>query len=316
METFGLTPIALPIYSKFALIVASMLGLAGLALTLTQRITKSDLSSVFKTWQSWLVMAPLPFVAILLGREAFIIAIGLLSLGAFREFAKATGLAKDTVSTWIVQIAIGATSLMALIADPRLATDGWYGMFIAMPVYVVTALAIIPIFRNKTQGQLNNVSLAVLGYLFFGWMMGHLGFLANAQYAVGYVLYLMLAVGVADISAFVSGKTLGRRKLCSTVSPNKTIGGSVGSLVVSMLLPWIFAFALPGLSGWQLLLVGLVIGLGAQLGDLTISYIKRDIGVKDMGHLIPGHGGLLDRVDSLIFTAPLFFHFIRWFNGI
>lgn len=316
METFGLTPVALPVYSQFAMIVASMLGIAGIALTVTQRFTKTDLSSVFKTWRSWLVMAPLPFVAILLGREVFIAAIGLLSLGAFREFAKATGLAKDTLTTWLVQIAIGATSLMALIADPRLATDGWYGMFIAMPVFVVTTLAIIPVFRNKSQGQLNNVSLAVLGYLFFGWMIGHLGFLANAEHAVGYVLYLMLAVGVADISAFVSGKTFGRRKLCSAVSPNKTIGGSIGSLVVSMLLPWIFAFALPGLSALQLLLVGLVIGLAAQLGDLTISYIKRDIGIKDMGHLIPGHGGLLDRVDSLIFTAPLFFHIIRWFSGI
>ena len=316
MESFGLTTAAAQVYGSFATIVATMLGVAGLCLAVTRRITKADLSGVFKTWQSWLVMAPLPFITILLGREVFIVAIALISVAAFREFAKATGLIEDKLTTWLVQIAIGATSLMALVSDPRLATDGWYGMFIAMPVYVVTALAIIPVFRNQAQGQLHNVSLAVLGYLFFGWLIGHLGFLANAEHAVGYVLYLLLAVGVADISAFICGKAIGRRKLCSNVSPNKTIGGSLGSLVVSMTLPWLFSFALPGLTACQLLLVGLVIGVGAQLGDLTLSYIKRDIGIKDMGQLIPGHGGLLDRVDSLIFTAPLFFHIIRWFSGV
>jgi phosphatidate cytidylyltransferase len=83
-----------------------------------------------------------------------------------------------------------------------------------------------------------------------------------------------------------------------------------------MVVPWLFRFSFPHFGWRQLVLTGLIVGIGGQLGDLTLSMIKRDIGIKDMGSLIPGHGGLLDRVDSLIFAAPLFFHMVRWFYDV
>lgn len=94
------------------------------------------------------------------------------------------------------------------------------------------------------------------------------------------------------------------------------LGGSLGALTVSMVLPWLMWFSFPHFGPLQLVLTGLIVGVGGQLGDLAISVIKRDIGVKDMGVLIPGHGGLLDRIDSLIFAGPLFFHMVRWFYGL
>ena len=83
-----------------------------------------------------------------------------------------------------------------------------------------------------------------------------------------------------------------------------------------MALPWIFRFSLTGFGTRELVLAGLIVGIGSQLGDLSISVIKRDIGIKDMGTLIEGHGGVLDRIDSLIYVAPLFFHMTRFYVGL
>jgi phosphatidate cytidylyltransferase len=186
----------------------------------------------------------------------------------------------------------------------------------ALPVYVVCLILIVPIARNRTRGQLQNSALAVLGFIYVGWMFSHVGFLANSTHAYGYLLFLLLAVESNDVAAFTSGKLLGRRKLREVISPNKTWGGAIGALAFSMALPWLLWFSFPHFGWLQLVLAGLIVGVGGQLGDLTLSVIKRDLGVKDMGSLIPGHGGLLDRVDSLIFTAPLFFHMVRWFYDI
>ena len=140
--------------------------------------------------------------------------------------------------------------------------------------------------RNQVEGQLKSVCLAIFGYLYVGWMLGHLALLANDANRIGHLLFLIFAVSVTDVAAFICGKLFGRRKLRDQVSPNKTIGGSIGALCVAILLPWLIRFALPGFSVLQLVLTGLIVGLGAQIGDLTMSYIKRDLGIKDMGCLL------------------------------
>lgn len=155
-----------------------------------------------------------------------------------------------------------------------------------------------------------------MGFLYFGWMFGHISFLADSTYAANYVFYLFFATQLADISAYNFGKFFGRHKLRENISPNKTIEGAIGALGVSLCLPWLFQATFPKFGVLQLVLTGLIIGIGSQLGDLTISLIKRDLKIKDMGTLIPGHGGILDRIDSLIITAPLFFHMIRYFGAL
>src|SRR5205823_9525940 len=107
-----------------------------------------------------------------------------------------------------------------------------------------------------------------------------------------------------------------KHPLRSNISPKKTWEGALGALAVAMTLPWALRFSFPQFGALQLVLAGLIVGVGGQLGDLTISVIKRDIGIKDMGAGIPGHGGILDRVDSLIYVAPLFFHMTHYFHGL
>jgi phosphatidate cytidylyltransferase len=123
-------------------------------------------------------------------------------------------------------------------------------------------------------------------------------------------------VEINDIAAFTCGKIFGKHKLRENISPNKTVEGALGAILVSLAIPFLLSFSFPHFAVWHLALIGLVVGVGGQLGDLVISYIKRDIGIKDMGVVIKGHGGILDRVDSMIFVAPIFFHIIRWIHGI
>ena len=303
------------IFLTYVAIVAGLLVFAGAVLGALYLLGK-DVSAPARTYRGWLVMIPLVLGAIFLGREATIVSVTLLAIIGFKEFARATGLYNDWWMTGAVYLALGTLAIVSLAPDPRLDQYGWYGFFMALPVFVIAMILLIPILRNRTKGQLQTVSLAILGFIYFGWMFSHLGFLANSPHAYGYLLYLIFAVEINDVAAFTCGKLFGRRKLRENVSPNKTIEGSLGAVAVSMTIPWLLWFSFPHFEALHLILTGLIVGVGGQVGDLVISYIKRDIGIKDMGVVISGHGGILDRVDSMIFVAPIFFHMVRWFHGL
>ena len=304
-----------PVFRTYLIIVVGLLLLAGLVLGVMYLLGK-NVTSPLRTYRGWLLMIPIVLGTVILGREAVIVGITLLAILGFYEFARATGLYNDWWMTGSVYLAIGVLATVTLIPDPRLDQQGWYGFFMALPVFVIAMILLIPIVRNIAKGQLQEISLAIVGFIYFGWMFMHLGFLANTPYAYGYLLYLLFAVELNDIAAYTFGKAFGKHKLRENISPNKTIEGSLGAISMSMVLPWLLWFSFPHFDPLHLVLTGLIVGVGGQLGDLVISYIKRDIGIKDMGRAIQGHGGILDRVDSMIFVAPIFFHMVRWFLGI
>jgi len=304
-----------PLLAAYAKAIVALLLVAGAALAVLSFGFGKDVSGPWRTYRGWLVMIPLVLGALWLGPTATVVGIGLLSMAAFKEFARATGLYRDWWYTVSVYLGIAAVTALVLVAHPRTGVAGWYGLFMACPVYVVAFLVTIPVLRNRASGQLQWVCLSIVGFVYLGWMLGHLSFLTNSRHSLGYLLYLIFAVELNDVAAFTFGRIFGRHKLRSEISPNKTVEGSLGALAVSMALPWALRFSFPHFGTAELLLTGLIVGVGGQLGDLAISMIKRDIGVKDMGTAIPGHGGILDRIDSLIFVAPLFFHMARWFRG-
>ena len=303
------------IFLSYVAIIGSLMVLAGGLLGILTLLGK-NVTGIWKTYKGWLIMAPIVLGCIFLGRTAVIGGVTLLAIFGFREFAKATGLYDDWWLTGRVYLSIVVLGVASYMPDPRQGFSGWYGLFMALPAFVISVIVLVPIMRNRAKGQLQQVALAIVGFIYFGWMFSHLGFLANATFAYGYILYLVFAVELNDIAAFTCGKLFGRHKLRDNISPNKTIEGAVGAVLVSMGLPFLLWFSFPEFGPWDLILTGLIVGIGGQLGDLVISFIKRDIGVKDMGNVIQGHGGILDRVDSMIFVAPIFFHAIRWIHGI
>jgi len=305
-----------PAFRLYVLIAAVVLIVACAILSLLRWGLRKDVASIWHTYRSWLIMAPLVIGLIWLGRIATIIGFSLIAVLGFKEFARATGLYRDWWMTGTVYLGIVAVALTALFPHPRGGPPGWYGLFMTAPVYVIALLLLVPIILNRTAGQLQSLALAILGFLYIGWMFSHFPFLANSDRPYAYLLYLVFAVQLNDVAAFTFGKLFGRHKFRSNISPNKTWEGALGALAVSMALPWLLRGTFPHFGPVQLILSGLIVGIGGQLGDLSISIIKRDIGVKDMGALIPGHGGVLDRIDSLIYTAPLFLHMVDYFYVI
>jgi phosphatidate cytidylyltransferase len=305
-----------PVFRGYFWLTLAVLVAAGLVLGVMRWGFRREIGSVWRTYRSWLVMAPLLLGAVFAGRAATIVGVTLLAFLGFKEFARATGLYRDWWMTGAVYLGLLGVAASSLLPDPGDGSPGWFGFFMAAPVFAICFILMIPILRNQTAGQLQALSLGVVGFIYIGWMFGHLGFLANSDHAYGYLLYLVFAVEVNDVAAFTFGRLFGRQgrhKLRGNISPNKTWEGALGALVVSLALPWALRFSFPHFGPLQLLWTGVIVGVGGQLGDLSISVIKRDLGLKDMGAMIPGHGGVLDRIDSLIYTAPLFFHMVNYF---
>ena len=298
-----------PTFRAYAVLVFALLALAGLVLAGLQR-AGSRLGGVWATYRGWLWIAALLFAALWAGRVPVVLILAAVSIFGFKEFARATGLYRDWILCGAAYAMILVMAAASIVTNPNHGGAGWFGMFMTLPVYGLAVFLTIPIVRNQPAGQLQAVSLSVVGFLSIGWMFGHLGFLTNCEHAYGYVMFLLFAVAATDIAAFTFGKLLGRQRLRSNISPNKTWAGALGALGVSLLLPWLLRFSFPHFGVRDLVMTGLIVGIGGQLGDLTISFIKRDLGVKDMGAVLPGHGGILDRINSKIYVAPLFLHFV------
>jgi phosphatidate cytidylyltransferase len=127
------------------------------------------------------------------------------------------------------------------------------------------------------------------------------------------ILYLITLTEANDIAQFISGKLLGKRKILPKISPGKTWAGFVGGVIFSTAFGALVGPKMTPLTGWLAALSGFVIGVSGFLGDVTFSAMKRDLKIKDTSLMLPGHGGIIDRIDSLTFTTPIFFHFFNYF---
>lgn len=304
-----------PVVLAVTVAVVAVLALTPLLVWLLSKAGKVDEThrrELMLRYYSWLVITPLLLVPILLGALWTILGVGILSLFCYREYARATGLFREKLISLVVTLAIVAVTFTVL--------DHWQGLFAALTPYTVALIASVAILKDQPEGYIQRVALGIFAFALFGTGLGHLGFLANDAGYRGYIVLLLLSVELNDVFAYISGKTMGRSKLAPQTSPNKTKGGALGAVVLTTALVVCvghFVFAGTALQHpAHLIVLGILLSVAGQLGDLMLSSIKRDLGVKDLGVTIPGHGGLLDRFDSLLLAAPVFFHYINYFVGV
>jgi len=306
---------SLAVNLRFALggIYAVLAAATVIDLSLKRLRPTLDLREVTLRIRSWWAMVMVFTVALLLHPVVSVGFFALVSALAVYEYLRMED-AESRTAGLVAYPAIGAQYLL-------LATGGLEFVML-VPLLTTLAVPATLALRGRTEGFAAATGTVLLGVFLTVFAVGHAAYLlvlpeaANAPAgAAGLLVFLVVLTQANDVAQFLWGKAIGRRPIAPLVSPNKTIGGLVGgvattSLLSAALAPFLTTFAAP--MGFA---IGMGIGIAGFVGDLTMSAAKRDVGVKDTGSLLPGHGGVLDRIDSLIFTAPLFFHLYRLFGG-
>ena len=274
-----------------------------------------DFSELSARVRAWWIMAAIFFAAIVVSNRISLVFFGLMSFWAMKEYVTLLKTRPaDHHALVLTFLAIPIQYLWIGLNPP------WYGMFIIfIPVFMLLSLPVRMVISKETKGFVESASQIQWGLMIFVFGLSHLAFLltlpitgngvANGRTLV---LFLVFVVEMSDVLQYIWGKTLGRHKIIPTVSPNKTWEGFVGGIATAMILSLAIRFLTP-FSVLETLWVSLLITVAGFFGGAVMSAVKRDFGVKDFGSVIPGHGGMLDRVDSLCYAAPIFFHYVRYF---
>jgi phosphatidate cytidylyltransferase len=183
---------------------------------------------------------------------------------------------------------------------------------LALMVIVCFCLFLLQFTRQDSSQAIVGISTALFGIIYVSWFLSYsfkIYYLPNG--GKGALLFLALITKGTDFGAFLFGSTIGRHNLIARISPKKTIEGALGGLALGVLFAYLARALLPGIPLREILVLGCFLGIVGQVGDLSESLIKRDCQVKDSGSLIPGLGGVLDVVDSLLFTAPIFYFYLN-----
>ena len=262
-----------------------------------------SLPSLLTRTISTVILLPLVLTAIYIGGDLLFILVALVLGLAALEFVQLMERG-DYRPTLVFSWAFLGLGLF-IARDP----DGTW-LRPALAVLLGGAL-VWQLFHSQRPAPTADWALTVVSGLYVGWMGGHLVALRQVADGLQWLLLSLIITWLADTGAYLIGSTWGRRKLAPRLSPGKTIEGTVGGWLTGVVTGGLLA-GLLGLGIVHGLVLGVLIGIASPLGDLGISMIKRQVGAKDSGHLIPGHGGMLDRIDSILFTVVIGYYYVEW----
>lgn len=293
------------------LVVASGVGavLARRARSEAARATVANLNARIRAW--WLMVGVFT-IAVWTGGIGSIVLFALMSVLALREFVTLAPTRQEDHRTLVWSFFV-VTPLQYLLIAIR-----WYGLFaIMIPVYAFVLVAVSNVIAGRTNRFLERTATIHWGLMVCVYCVSHApallilqipGYRSNAKLLV----FLVLVVQLSDVLQYVFGKLFGRHRIAPVISPNKTWEGFLGGVIAASGIGTALWWATP-FTPAEALAMSIAITLAGFAGGLVMSAIKRDRGVKDYGALIAGHGGMLDRIDSLCFAAPVFFHLTRYF---
>lgn len=264
--------------------------------------------------------APLALAVFWYGDAALATLVSVASAVAAWELYR---IAREAGYTPIAPLGIVMAAVLPLVVHAQ--TLGLIRVPFAVPVLVLLATVIVALFvRAPAERPLGAAAITLFGVAYTAGLLSFAYALRTFDYVIGQaagtvvVVFPLLVTWATDIGAFFVGRLIGGPKLMPSISPGKTVSGAIGGACLAVLVAWLYhryalvPIAQLALTPWSLVGVALVLSGVGQLGDLVESQLKREGHVKDSSHLIPGHGGVLDRLDSLLFTFPVAFVLLRW----
>ncbi len=298
--------------------LGGVLGVLTLAVAISAALPvlrpAGDFTNLRQRIGSWWVMIALLAAALLACWGAVTALFAVISFIALREFLSLAPVRREDRLIVLTAYLTVPISYGFIVAD----IYGFYLVF--TPVYVFLFLPFLMACIGQTRHYLATAATFHWAIVTCVYNLGFAAFMMRTPAeqapagAAGMVFFLLVATEANDVLQYCWGKLFGRRKIMPTVSPNKTWEGFLGGWISTSALIWFAGPIFLPLSGLGLAVLAISLPLAGFAGDVTMSAIKRDIGVKDTSQLIPGHGGLLDRADSLTFTAPLYFHLVAYFG--
>ena len=287
-----------PLYRETVALVLGSLFVLGALIFFTRKTTNAMLAAWLSV-QSWLFAAPVFLVLLGLPGPWVLGVLTIISILGAKTFFQITGMYHRSLFVWVCYLGLIASAY--LIHERRL------DLYNLMPMIVLGCICVIPILQDSAKQMLQYISLCLICFIFLGWAFMHIGLLLHKNQGPYLVIYIVLLTEVCD-NIYLAGSRLGRLRLFSNIHTKRTFEGFIIAFACTMTLAWGLRHMLPNQAQEYWIASGLVASLAGSMGDLVLSVIRRDLGIKDVGAFIIGRGDLLTRMDRLIFVAPIFYY--------
>lgn len=255
-----------------------------------------------------LIGGPIILACVYYGGIPFLLMILILAIIAVNEFYNLM-LKKGFFPAYYVGNL--STAFFIIVAYYALKRN-WEPAHSAILTLAATVALIAGLFLKREKDTIVDVAVTILGMIYVGWFFSYLIFIRSLTDHGGYLFFLIFTVWAMDMAAYTAGRFFGHTPLMPSISPKKTWEGAIAGFLICLAAAGVFSWTAQ-LEIWQALILGVLIGIVGQFSDLIESLIKRDAGVKDASSILPGHGGVLDRIDSFILTAPLIYYYVILF---
>jgi phosphatidate cytidylyltransferase len=254
-----------------------------------------------------LVALPVIWGCVYFGGVPFLIFLLVLALFSVNEFYNLMLKKGYFPAYWVGNVITAFFIIFSYYSISR----NWELAHSAILTIAATLALMAGVFLKREKDTIVDIAVTMFGMIYIGWFFSYFLFIRDLTIHGAYLFFLMFTIWAMDIVSYFVGKRFGSHKLAPTISPNKTWEGAVAGFITAIVAADIFSgFIL--MNGTHAIVLGTIIGVVAQLSDLVESVIKRDVGVKDSSQLLPGHGGMLDRMDSFILTAPIMYYYLVW----